>query len=107
LARLNCCVPGCKRSTSRFGDDAAERGVRFICGPHWSTVPRSWKRRLSLFKRRATKAFRTGDADQLERAQRAIVRAWARIEGVFAQAEPIGDELPSWLTLHLRDLALD
>ena len=45
--RLPCQVPGCRRTRK------AQAGViAWICGPHWSAVPRERRRLYALARRR-------------------------------------------------------
>jgi hypothetical protein len=41
---MNCCVPGCKRTTKRAFTE-------WVCGKHWSLTSRVWRRRMFRFRR--------------------------------------------------------
>jgi hypothetical protein len=47
--RIPCCVPFCRRTA----DAAKFKGcTEIICGKHWRTAPRTWRRRYSRLYRR-------------------------------------------------------
>lgn len=52
LCRLHCIVPSCRRTCdpSRFPNGQAYN--EWICGKHWSLVPKRLRRLYSLAKRR-------------------------------------------------------
>jgi hypothetical protein len=47
--RSPCCVPGCRRTTKGSHE--------WVCGNHWPAVPKAWRRRLALIRRRYRKQF--------------------------------------------------
>jgi hypothetical protein len=49
MTRIPCIVPFCRRTISPSGPHTG--ATEWICANHWRLVPRTWKRRLSLFKR--------------------------------------------------------
>jgi len=49
--RITCCIPFCRRTTAA-AMLAAKGHDEWICSKHWPLTNRSWRRRLSLFRRR-------------------------------------------------------
>ena len=98
--RLECMAPGCSRGTRRYPSG------EFICAKHWRTVPQSWKRRMTLFRRKRFAAEKRGDADRSRRLSNLELDLWFRIRRHIIGAELEGDDLPPGLEGHLRDLAL-
>lgn len=46
--RITCCVPGCRRTIKAGGDF-----TQWVCGKHWPAVPKSMRKRLAKYRRRA------------------------------------------------------
>ena len=46
--RVSCLVIGCRRTRR----DPLPPGHEWICGKHWATTPKHWRRRYFLFRRR-------------------------------------------------------
>jgi hypothetical protein len=92
--RVNCCIDGCHRGTTRIkplqpGHYDIESGGQpeWICSVHWRLVPRSWKRRRSLFWRRLRKAWPEswpGPAGEERRRlftlERLLRKMWSRMK---------------------------
>lgn len=82
---VRCSVDGCMRGTSRIepvtgnqiwlNTGTADPG--WICGGHWPRVPRSYKRRMTLFRRRLRKLWPDGAAEPVGDAMRDYERVWA------------------------------
>lgn len=51
--RLNCAVPGCKHTRGDRKGDPVGPGMEWVCGDHWSLVPRSMRAIYSRVKRKA------------------------------------------------------
>lgn len=83
--RVNCLVPGCKRGTTRCAPEADGSEPEIICDPHWRTVPITWRKRLSLYRRRYTLAERKGDERGMEVAARCWWHRWEAITRLFKQ----------------------
>lgn len=49
-SRVPCCVPFCRRTIAR--ENLPTEHNEWICGRHWTTTSRAWRRRLFLFRRR-------------------------------------------------------
>jgi hypothetical protein len=54
-ARVPCCVPFCRRTTRR-DDETTE----WLCGKHYQTVPKAWRRVRTRAKRRHRLAIEAG-----------------------------------------------
>jgi len=66
--RIACLVPFCRRTHRNY------EGFRaWICGKHWAMTSRTWRRRLSLFRRRGRKDLADRMFSRL--ARQAIERA--------------------------------
>lgn len=91
-----CLIADCNRRTTR-----CEAATEWICATHWRMVPRSWKRRLSLFRRVYAKAERRGDVVDMDRAARAWWKAWNRIKALF-EVEALQGDVPPALAEVLR-----
>ena len=48
MGRLTCLCPGCRRTTAN-----PKGWNEWICGKHWSAVPRNLRRRRATARRRA------------------------------------------------------
>ena len=106
--RVNCIVDGCARGTTRIRPDADGAQGDWICADHWRTVPKAWRRRLSLFGRRARAAEKRGDDEKMQRAARAYWSLWARIVALFDPDTAPSDEagLPLTMREELRRIGL-
>lgn len=60
--RLRCCVPFCRRTFKREPGDSDD--VEIICGIHWRLSPKSWRRRITMLRRRRRKLY--GDTPHWE-----------------------------------------
>lgn len=60
--RLTCCVPACRRTT-------AQPYREWICGKHWTRIPKATRRVYSRAKR-------------LHKDPRALDRIWARCKRI-------------------------
>lgn len=77
--RAACVVPGCRNSSAKW------LGFRYICSPHFRTVPRWMKRRRT---RLAARLRQMGEMEftpdtyrpTTARARRLIVQAWMAME---------------------------
>lgn len=92
--RIGCSVKRCHRGTSRLPP-----GNVYICPNHWRQVPKSWKRRLSLFRRRAGAA---STDEQYDRAARAWWATFRRIVKLFDEDHVQGDQMPAIMKEQLR-----
>lgn len=68
--RTRCCVPGCKRTSTRFPDE-------WICGRHWSLVPKKMKKVLARIHRKCRRYPHMNRT--VQRLMRAEERIWQRI----------------------------
>ena len=64
LARIGCCVPGCRRTSLNRAN-----WVEWICQRHWSAVPKRMRHAYTVAQRR-------------KRPPTAINRIWRRCKGV-------------------------
>lgn len=56
--RLNCAVPGCKRTRGqRKGENPIRESDEWICGPHWQAVPAYIRRRKTKLFQRYRRGF--------------------------------------------------
>ena len=99
--RVNCCITGCKRGTTRLEPNANGEPVEWICGEHWRQVPKSWRTRMSLFGRRYRSARRKGDVEQMHRCARLWWQRFDKAKALFDQ-DPPSDEIPPLMAEQLR-----
>lgn len=58
VTRLHCLVPGCRRTRGqRKGEPPLRDDEEWVCGPHWTAVPRFLRQRQSRLRRRYRHAF--------------------------------------------------
>ena len=68
--RIQCCVPHCSRTKS----NANNKLVEWICGQHWSYVPRKKRRVWQRIRREQTKGLPL-DSDR-------AARLWTRVKRI-------------------------
>lgn len=101
--RVNCLVPGCKRGTTRMEPREDGTPPEVICGKHWRTVPVAWRRRMTLFRRKATAAEKRGDEAKLMRASMAWWQGWDRIVRLLSNPDSVmAGELPVTIATELE-----
>lgn len=81
--RINCLVPGCKRGTTTVPPNFDGSEPEIICDPHWRTVPLAWRKRLTLYRRKYSRAAKIGDAEKMDVAARCWWRRWEAIKRLF------------------------
>lgn len=74
--RVNCVVAGCQRGTARLPPGKEGSTPEFICGSHWRSVPKPWRTRISLYRRRFFAARRKDDQRGMEVAYRCFWNRW-------------------------------
>lgn len=106
--RVNCIAPDCRRGTTRLRPHSNGMEVEWICAVHWRAVPKAWRQRLSLFRRRYFAAERKGDSDTMTRAGRAFWRCWDRIANLARNPASVttGEGLPLGMADELRRMGL-
>lgn len=72
--RINCCVPGCNRGTTRV-----EPGWMIICGKCWRRAPKDMRTLASTWRGRANRFKKKGDVERAEVAGRWADRAFENI----------------------------
>ena len=85
--RVNCLAPGCKRGTTRIEPGANGFQGEWICAHHWRTVPKTWRQRLSLYRRRYSRAVDHGDDLKAQSAARCYWSRWDRIAALVRANE--------------------
>ena len=108
--RVNCAAAGCHRGTTtiepltdgRCWLNTGTPRCEWLCGTHWSRVPRAWKRRRTKLLRRFRKVWPddAGWSDLAPEAQRDAERLltlfrkmWRRMVGHVSGAGGIDEEL--------------
>lgn len=81
--RIGCLVPFCRSWRGDRKDDPIRGGMEWICGVHWSLVPRRLKRRRAQLRRIAS---RTTDAARLRRIDLADRRLWQSCKAAAVEA---------------------
>lgn len=106
--RVNCLAPDCKRGTTRLATLASGAAPEWICGPHWQAVPKVWRQRLSLYRRRYFAAERKGDKEGMAVAQRVFWRRWDRIAALVRNPASVttGEGLPLGVADQLKRMGL-
>lgn len=101
--RVNCLVAGCKRGTTRAAPRSDGSPPEIICGPHWRTVPKEWRRRLSLYARRYRAAEAKDDQRGMGMAGQLWWGRWRRICDLFREPESaLVDDMPITLVERLK-----
>lgn len=98
--RIECLAEGCRRGTSTLPP-----GGWMVCAKHWRMVPKSWKRRLNLIRRRWRKAERMQDWGKCAHCHRLHSKMLKRIRQLF-DYEHEGKEMPLAMREELRDIAI-
>lgn len=106
--RVNCLAPGCKRGTTRCEPHKNGAPVEWICGTHYQQVPKVWRQRLSLYRRRYFAAERKGDHEGMAVASRVFWRRWERIVALVQNPASVttGEGLPIGMADELRRMGL-
>lgn len=101
--RVQCLAPDCQRGTTRIRPNEDGDQDEWICGDHWRRVPKSWKSRLSLFRRRYFAAERKADEATMQRASHAYWNIWARIKRSLQSPESeMVEGMPAIMLSELR-----
>lgn len=77
--RINCCVPGCNRGTTRV-----EPGWTIICGKCWRRAPQDMRKLASSWRARANRFEKRGDLPRAEIAARWAHRAFENIRKLLS-----------------------
>ena len=72
--RIRCCIIGCKRT--RVNEKAF---VEWICGKHWITIPKSYRRVWGRFNRQWRRFGPSRDSSRAPGGA-AAERVWARMK---------------------------
>ena len=95
--RINCCIAGCKRGTTRYPGD-----VEIICGKCFRKVPQAWRKRLALYRRKINAAEHRGDEQAYDKARWLFERRWDAIKKLLSNPTPDDTGLPPTMTEELR-----
>lgn len=105
--RINCCIAGCKRGTTRMAPREDGSAPEIICSKHWRTVPKSWRSAMAFLRRVAVAAEKKGDEERYSQAARAWWRGWRRIVSMLSNPETVMDgEVPATLSTQLKAVGL-
>ena len=78
----------------------------WICGEHWKRVPKTWRQRLSLYRRRYNAAERKGDEEGMRVAARVWWSRWERCKALFAEDQHKDGDMPALMQEDLRRVGL-
>jgi len=94
--RVFCCIPGCKRSTTRIAPPCES----VICGSCWRRAPKHLRDYYSRFSRRLTIA-RKRNSDRVALLEHVVDQAFRRVWKALLE-QPLGDDIPTLMREQLR-----
>lgn len=100
--RINCCVKGCKRGTTK-----CEPGVRIICGKCWRRAPQDMRQLANRWRLRARRFYERGDEHRAVIAGRWATRAFDNVLAILnGQGEEAPGVIPPLMAEELRKAGL-
>ena len=100
--RINCCVKGCKRGTTK-----CEPGGRIICAKCWRRAPKDLRQLATRWKRRATRFEQRGDDHRAYIAGFWADHAFANILAILnGHGEEVPGVIPPLIAEELRKAGL-
>ena len=102
--RINCCIDGCKRGTTRV-----EPGCLIICGKCWRKAPKELREKRTACLRLARRYQARNDFREANVFELRADRIWSMIRDLLNGDEPEaapGPGLPPLMAEELRKLGL-
>jgi len=101
--RVNCVIQGCHRGTTRCAPNDDGSAPEIICGNHFRKLPKSWRRKLTLYRRAFDAAERREDVPKMRAASRCWWSRWEACKHFLNEPESIMDDgLPLGLSSELK-----